>query len=130
MIARALMLAIATGAAGCSLFLLDGGFTSGDDDAAALAEGGSDAPVDPSDGASVTDAPGSEANPDAPTVPFCDTIVPKATFCDDFNRTELMGAWSDDFITAGTSLTLEPNLGGRSLLASMPAITMGTASET
>src|SRR5207253_7161993 len=69
----------------------------------------------------------SGADGDAATAtPFCATLSPAPTFCDDFERTEVKGPWGTVASTPGTVLALErKDDGGTALLASMPDFQSG-----
>lgn len=56
-------------------------------------------------------------------VPFCDSLTPKPTFCDDFERTSLLGSWDNRALSGGGSVTLESSTRtatGHELLAAIP----------
>jgi hypothetical protein len=104
--------------------------------------------VTPSDGGGETGASdgagplpdggvGSDAGIDAdagPTGPYCDSLVPKPTFCDDFERTNanVVGSWDTRALNGGGVVTIDPSTRtatGRELNASIPVFAAGSVSE-
>lgn len=81
----------------CSLTSLDG-FSGGDPNAVFDAAGADSAPAD-------ADAGGDGAA----TKPFCDSLSPKATFCDDFERSDPKGAWEELRLLNGPTIVIQPS---------------------
>ena len=91
-----------------------------------------DVPLGGSDAAPVEAAVEAvEAVEAAVAAPFCDTLVPTPTFCDDFERTTVWGAWTNQALAAGGTVALVPSTrdGGRELRASIPLLEAGVASS-
>jgi hypothetical protein len=107
-LSRALLLVVACSASlawapACSLLLDSDGFSGGAPDALA-----GDAQVDAAPdaaGDAPLDAP-VDAGADADLRPFCDIALETAQFCDDFEREDLPGVWSQLPLTAGAALAL------------------------
>jgi hypothetical protein len=107
-LSRALLFVVAWSASvasapACSLLLDSDGFSGGAPDAfagdaqvEAAADSAGDAP---------RDAP-VDAGTDADLRPFCEIALETAQFCDDFEREDLLGAWSQPPLTAGATVAL------------------------
>ncbi len=94
--------------------------TSGNDSGAP----GADAPMPPP-----TDGGGTESGP---AVPYCQTVVPAPTFCDDFERSDVNGLWNNEVLGAGGQLAIDPSTRtaqGRELHATIPFFTGGGVSN-
>jgi hypothetical protein len=106
---------------------------------AALADGGPNADA-PSTG-NETGAGGDASTPpladgggadSGPSVPYCQTVVPAPTFCDDFERSDVNGVWTNEVLGAGGQLAIEPSTRtaqGRELHATIPFFTGGGISN-
>jgi len=81
----------------CSLTSL-GGFSGGDGAATdgGATDGRSDAPTEG----------GVDAGMDGASPRFCETLSPPATFCDDFERADLVGAWGMREVYGGATLDI------------------------
>ncbi len=110
--------------------------------------GGAVDPVTPSDGG-VETGPTGEAGPlpeggtgsdggvDADAAqagPYCDSVTPKPTFCDDFERTtaDVVGTWDTRDLSGGGVVTIEPSTRtptGRELDTSIPVFPAGSVSQ-
>jgi hypothetical protein len=121
--------------AACSLTTSLDGISSGAPTPLATPEGGGvDAGGSPEASAALDGSTGLDAagGIDAgPPGPFCASIVPKPTFCDDFERTSLIGAWENRSLSGGGSVTLAPSTRtptGQELITKIPVFPAGSVS--
>jgi hypothetical protein len=85
-------------------------------------DGSSDAPPRDDGGRDAPASDAADASVDAPPVPFCLTLSSQPTFCDDFERSELLGAWTREIKGNGGAIVVEPSTSaaGRELHATLP----------
>jgi hypothetical protein len=113
--------------AACSLMTSFSGLSSGDPaDASSPATDASDAPSVAVDGGADGRADGA-----APAQPYCDTVSPKPDFCDDFERSDVQGAWSPPGTSGGGAIELAASTrgSGRELHATIPVFGGGGVSS-
>ena len=117
---------------GCSLTTSLSGLSNGADLPASTAPDGGEAGASNDGGPSLDGSAGKDGGGDAAAaLPFCDSLVPQPTFCDDFERTSLLGAWDRRDLSGGGSVTLESSTrtpAGREMLAAIPVFPAGSVS--
>jgi hypothetical protein len=86
----------------------------------------------PADAAS-TDAAGTASDGGAEATSFCASLDAKPTFCDDFERSTLLGEWDGPSMSDGGLLAIEPatlTRAGRALHTTLPSIGSGVGQAT
>lgn len=123
--------------AACSLTTSLDGFTGGAVDAVTPSDGGAETGASGEAGPLPEGSTGTDGGIDAdagPTLPFCDSLVPKPTFCDDFERANanVVGSWGARSLSGGGVVTIDPSTRmatGRELNASIPVFPAGSVSQ-
>jgi hypothetical protein len=123
--------------AACSLTTSLDGFTGGAPDAVTPSDGGGDTGASGEAGPLPEGSTGTDSGVDAdagPAVPYCDSLVPKPTFCDDFERTNanVVGSWGTRSLGGGGVVTIDPSTRtatGSELNASIPVFPAGSVSQ-
>jgi hypothetical protein len=123
--------------AACSLTTSLDGLKGGADDTVTPSDGGGETGASGEAGPLPDGGTGSDGGVDAdagPTVPYCDSLVPKPTFCDDFERTNanVVGSWGTRSLGGGGVVTIDPSTRtatGRELNASIPVFPAGSVSQ-
>ncbi|MEA2746686.1 MAG: hypothetical protein QOI41_829 [Myxococcales bacterium] len=123
--------------AACSLTTSLDGFTGGADDAGIASDSAGEAGPTGEAGPLPEGSTGNDAGIDAeagPAVPYCDSLVPKPTFCDDFERpnSDVVGSWGVRSLSGGGVVTIGPSTRtatGSELEASIPVFDAGSVSQ-
>jgi hypothetical protein len=123
----------------CSLTTSLDGLTGGAVDAAFAFDsgtGGDSGPFGAEAGPPPEGGTGTDGATDAdasPLGPYCDSLVPKPSFCDDFERASAsaLGSWDSRALSGGGVVTLDPSTRtptGRELHVSIPVFPAGSVS--
>lgn len=123
--------------AACSLTTSLDGFSGGAADALTPPDGGGETGASGEAGPLPEGSTGTDGGIDAdagPSVPYCDSLVPTPTFCDDFERTNanVIGSWSTRSLRGGGVVTIDPSTRtatGSELHTSIPVFAAGSVSE-
>jgi hypothetical protein len=124
--------------AACSLTTSLDGFSGGEVDTVTPSDGGGETGASREAGPLPEASPGTDGGIDAadaaPTVPYCDSLVPKATFCDDFERSNatVVGSWGSRDLSGGGVVSIDPSTRtatGHELTTSIPVFAAGSISQ-